>query len=136
MNSNTLGTAYSLTTFGESHGLAIGGVIDGCPAGILLDKSLIESELAKRKPGFGAAVSARKEPDEVEFLSGLFEGQTTGQPIAFLIRNRDAKSSDYDNIKNVYEKIPGKDIDPQLYKDISVKITAMRNELIDPKSDL
>ena len=67
-----------------------------------MDKSLIESELAKRKPGLGTITSARKEPDEVEFLSGLFEGQTTGQPIAFLIRNRDAKSSDYDNIKNVY----------------------------------
>lgn len=102
MNSNTLGTAYSLTTFGESHGLAIGGVIDGCPAGILLDKSLIESELARRRPGLGTVASARKEPDEVEFLSGLFEGKTTGAPIAFIIRNKDAKTSDYENIKDVF----------------------------------
>ena len=102
MNSNTFGTAFCLTTFGESHGPAIGGVIDGCPAGILLDKSLIENELSRRKPGQNATMSARKEPDEVEYLSGLFEGKTTGAPIAFLIRNKDAKTSDYENIKDVF----------------------------------
>lgn len=102
MNSNTFGTAFCLTTFGESHGPAIGGVIDGCPAGILLDKSLIENELSRRKPGQNAAMSTRKEPDEVEFLSGLFEGKTTGAPIAFIIRNKDAKTSDYENLKNVF----------------------------------
>lgn len=102
MNSNTFGTAFCLTTFGESHGAAIGGVIDGCPAGILLDKTLIEKELSRRKPGQDATMSARKEPDEVEFLSGLFEGKTTGAPIAFLIRNKDAKTSDYENIKDVF----------------------------------
>ena len=102
MNNNTFGTAFCLTTFGESHGAAIGGVIDGCPAGILLDKSLIEKELSRRKPGQDATMSARKEPDEVEFLSGLFEGKTTGAPIAFIIRNKDAKSSDYENIKDVF----------------------------------
>ena len=102
MNSNTFGTAFCLTTFGESHGAAIGGVIDGCPAGILLDKSLIEKELSRRKPGQNATMSARKEPDEVEYLSGLFEGKTTGAPIAFLIRNKDAKTSDYENIKDVF----------------------------------
>lgn len=102
MNSNTFGTAFCLTTFGESHGAAIGGVIDGCPAGILLDKSLIENELERRKSGKNNAMSTRKEPDEVEFLSGLFEGKTTGTPIAFLIRNKDAKTSDYENIKNVF----------------------------------
>ena len=102
MNSNTFGTAFCLTTFGESHGPAIGGVIDGCPAGVILDKSLIENELSRRKPGQNATMSARKEPDEVEFLSGLYEGKTTGTPIAFLIRNKDAKSSDYENIKNVF----------------------------------
>lgn len=91
-----------MTTFGESHGAAIGGVIDGCPAGILLDKTLIEKELSRRKPGRDATMSARKEPDEVEFLSGLFEGKTTGAPIAFLIRNKDAKTSDYENIKDVF----------------------------------
>ena len=102
MNSNTFGTAFCLTTYGESHGAAIGGVIDGCPAGILLDKALIEKELSRRKPGQDSTMSARKEPDEVEFLSGLFEGKTTGAPIAFLIRNKDAKTSDYENIKDVF----------------------------------
>ena len=102
MNSNTFGTAFCLTTFGESHGAAIGGVIDGCPAGILLDKSLIEKELSRRRPGQDANMSARKEPDEVEYLSGLFEGKTTGAPIAFLIRNKDAKTSDYENLKDVF----------------------------------
>ena len=102
MNSNTFGTAFCLTTFGESHGAAIGGVIDGCPAGILLDKSLVEKELSRRRPGQDANMSARKEPDEVEYLSGLFEGKTTGAPIAFLIRNKDAKTSDYENLKDVF----------------------------------
>jgi len=102
MNSNSFGTAFCLTTFGESHGPAIGGVIDGCPAGILLDKSLIENELSRRKSGQNNAMSMRKEPDVVEFLSGLFEGKTTGTPIAFLIRNKDAKTSDYENIKDVF----------------------------------
>ncbi|MDY6436301.1 MAG: chorismate synthase [Bacteroidales bacterium] len=107
MNSNTIGTAYCLTTFGESHGPAIGGVIDGCPAGVSLDKELIERELDKRRGGKNAAMSMRKEPDEVEFLSGLFEGKTTGTPIAFIIRNRDAKTSDYDNLKDVYRPSHG-----------------------------
>ena len=102
MNSNTFGTAFCLTTFGESHGAASGGVIDGCPAGILLDKSLIEKELSRRKPGQDAVSSSRQEPDEVEYLSGLFEGKTTGVPIAFIIRNKDAKTSDYENIKDVF----------------------------------
>ena len=91
-----------MTTFGESHGAAIGGVIDGCPAGVLLDKALIDKELSRRKPGRDAMMSSRKEPDEVEFLSGLFEGKTTGAPMAFIIRNKDAKTSDYENIKDVF----------------------------------
>lgn len=107
MNSNTIGTAYCLTTFGESHGPAIGGVIDGCPAGVSLDKELIERELDKRRGGKNASMSMRKEPDEVEFLSGLFEGKTTGTPIAFIIRNRDAKTSDYDNLKDVFRPSHG-----------------------------
>ena len=102
MNSNTFGTAYCLTTFGESHGPAIGGVIDGCPAGVILDKSLINNDLSRRKPGQNSSTPTRKEPDNVEFLSGLFEGKTTGTPIAFIIRNKDAKTSDYENIKNVF----------------------------------
>lgn len=102
MNSNTFGKAFSLTTFGESHGAALGGVIDGCPSGITIDNSFIMNELARRMPGQNASVSARKEPDEVEYLSGIFEGKTTGTPIAFIIRNKDAKSSDYENVKNVF----------------------------------
>ena len=102
MNSNTIGTAFCLTTFGESHGAAVGGVIDGCPAGFSLDNSLIKKELSRRKPGQGANMSTREEPDEVEFLSGLYEGATTGAPIAFIIRNKDAKTSDYENIKYVF----------------------------------
>ncbi|MBO7338600.1 MAG: chorismate synthase, partial [Lachnospiraceae bacterium] len=91
-----------MTTFGESHGAAIGGVIDGCPAGVLLDKALIEKELSRRKSGQNNTMSMRNEPDEVEFLSGLFEGATTGAPIAFIIRNKDAKTSDYENLKDVF----------------------------------
>lgn len=102
MNSNTFGKSFCLTTFGESHGLAIGGVIDGCPSGIEIDNSFIMNELARRKPGQNANMSARKEPDEVEFLSGIFEGKTTGSPIAFIIKNQDAKSSDYENVKDVF----------------------------------
>lgn len=102
MNSNTFGKAFCLTTFGESHGAALGGVIDGCPSGITIDNSLIINELARRKPGQNTTMSARKEADEVEFLSGVFEGKTTGTPIAFIIRNKDAKSSDYENVKNVF----------------------------------
>lgn len=102
MNSNTLGETFSLTTFGESHGPAIGGVIDGCPAGISIDKSFIMNELSRRKTGQNPTMSMRNEPDEVEFLSGLFEGVTTGAPIAFMVRNKDAKSSDYENVKDVF----------------------------------
>lgn len=102
MNANTFGNAYCLTTFGESHGPAVGGVIDGCPAGLEIDKSFIMSELSRRKPGQSAMMSTRNEPDEVEFLSGIFDGKTTGAPIAFVIRNKDAKPSDYDNVKDLY----------------------------------
>lgn len=102
MNANTIGNAFCLTTFGESHGPAVGGVIDGCPAGLEIDMSFITSELARRKPGQSAVTSTRNESDEVEFLSGLFEGKTTGAPVAFIIRNKDAKPSDYDNVKDLY----------------------------------
>lgn len=102
MDSNTIGKSYCLTTFGESHGNAIGGVIDGCPSGIVIDNSMIVSELSRRKPGQNALMSNRKEPDEVEFLSGIFEGKTTGSPIAFIIRNKDAKSFDYEKIKDIF----------------------------------
>lgn len=102
MAANTFGTLFRLTTFGESHGMAIGGVIDGCPAGVALDFTAIQHELDRRKPGQSAIVTQRKEPDEVEFLSGIFEGKTTGTPIGFFIRNTNQKSQDYSHIKSQY----------------------------------
>ena len=102
MAGNTFGNLFKLTTFGESHGVAIGGVLDGCPAGIELDLEAIQNELDRRKPGQSAIVTQRKEPDTVEFLSGLFEGKTTGTPIGFAIRNTNQKSHDYSHIKDSY----------------------------------
>ncbi|HNQ26741.1 MAG TPA: chorismate synthase [Aquaticitalea sp.] len=102
MAGNTYGTVFRLTTFGESHGEAIGGIIDGCPSGILLDLDAIQKEMARRKPGQSSIVTQRKENDEIEFLSGIFEGKTTGAPIGFVIRNDNQKSGDYEHIKTVY----------------------------------
>ena len=99
---NTLGKIFRLTTFGESHGPAIGGIIDGCPSGIRLDFEAIQAELDRRKPGQSALVTQRKESDTVEFLSGIFEGETTGMPIGFSIVNQDQKSKDYAHIKDAY----------------------------------
>jgi len=102
MAGNTFGKLFKLTTFGESHGKAIGGIIDGCPAGIALDFEAIQNELNRRKPGQSEIVTQRKEPDTVEFLSGIFEGKTTGTPIGFTIENANQKSKDYSHIKDVY----------------------------------
>lgn len=99
---NTFGNIFRLTSYGESHGAAIGGVIDGCPAGIIIDMDFIQTELNRRKPGQSKITTPRKEADEVEFLSGIYEGLTTGTPIGFIIRNNNQHSSDYDNLKNVY----------------------------------
>jgi len=102
MAGNTFGNLFRLTTFGESHGVAIGGVLDGCPSGIKIDFDAIQNELNRRKPGQSAIVTQRKEPDTVEFLSGIFEGKTTGTPIGFAIRNTNQKSKDYSHIKDSY----------------------------------
>ena len=102
MAGNIFGNAFRLTTFGESHGPALGGVIDGCPAGISLDMEAIQEELNRRKPGQSAIVTQRKEPDEVHFYSGVFEGKTTGTPIGFAIYNTNQKSKDYSHIKDSY----------------------------------
>lgn len=99
---NTLGKLYRLTTFGESHGLAIGGIIDGCPAGVELDFDAIQKELDRRKPGQSKIVTQRKEPDTVGFQSGIFEGKTTGTPIGFRIENTNQKSKDYTHNVDVY----------------------------------
>ena len=98
---NTIGTLFRLTTFGESHGPGIGGVIDGMPAGIAVDMDFVRSEMRRRRPGQSAVTTGRKEPDEVEFLSGIFEGRTTGTPIGFIIRNTNQHSGDYDNLREV-----------------------------------
>ncbi len=102
MAGNSFGKLFTLTTFGESHGPSIGGIIDGCPAGIILEMNAIQAELNRRKPGQSEIVTQRKEPDTVEFLSGIFEGQTTGTPIGFTIKNTNQKSKDYSHIKDVY----------------------------------
>lgn len=102
MAGNSFGTLYKLTTFGESHGPAIGGVIDGCPPGVELDIEQIQYELSRRKPGQSKITTQRKEADQVQFLSGIFEGKTTGTPIGFIIENTDHRSKDYTHIKEVY----------------------------------
>lgn len=102
MSSNTLGKHFALTTFGESHGEAIGGIIDGCPAGIVLDMGAIERQLQRRRPGQSNWVSPRNEQDQLTVLSGVYEGKTLGSPLAFLIHNKDQRPSDYDNLKDVY----------------------------------
>lgn len=102
MAGNSFGTLYKLTSFGESHGEAIGGIIDGCPAGIQLDFEAIAKEMKRRKPGQSSIVTQRKEEDEVHFLSGIFDGKTTGTPIGFTISNTNEKSNDYAHIENVY----------------------------------
>ncbi len=99
---NTFGQLFRLTTFGESHGAAIGGVVDGMPAGIRVDMDFLQHELDRRRPGQSALTTARKEADRVELLSGIFEGQTTGQPIGFIVRNENQHSQDYENMRNVF----------------------------------
>lgn len=102
MAGNTFGNILKLMTFGESHGEALGGIIDGCPPGIELDFEAIQKEMERRKPGQSAIVTQRKEADEVQFLSGIFEGKTTGTPIGFVIPNTNQKSDDYSHIKDTY----------------------------------
>lgn len=98
---NTFGTLFRLTSFGESHGEAIGGVIDGMPAAIAVDMNLLQREMQRRRPGQSSITTSRKETDKVEILSGIFEGYTTGCPIGFIVRNTDSNCSDYDDLRNV-----------------------------------
>ena len=100
--SNTIGKLFTFTSFGESHGRGIGGIVDGCPAGIDIDETFIQNELNRRRPGQSDISTPRKEGDKVDFLSGIFEGQSTGTPIAFVIWNENQHSSDYDHLKEVY----------------------------------
>ena len=102
MAGNIFGTVFRITTYGESHGHSIGVIIDGCPAGLELDVDLIQKDLDKRRPGQSAIVTQRKEGDKVSINSGVFEGKTTGTPIALQIMNTNAKSKDYSHIKDKY----------------------------------
>lgn len=102
MFNNTFGNLFRLTTFGESHGPAVGGIVDGFPAGIEIDTDFVQQELNRRRPGQSRITTARKEPDRVEFLSGIFEGKSTGCPIGFIVRNTNQHSSDYENLRNVF----------------------------------
>ena len=102
MAGSSIGTIFKLTTFGESHGVAIGGIIDGVPSNLELDLELIQNELDRRKPGQSAIVTQRKESDRVQFLSGIFDGKTTGTPIGFIIENKDHRSNDYDHVKDLF----------------------------------
>ena len=99
---NTFGKIFTVTTFGESHGPAVGGVIDGMPAGITVDFDFIQAEMSRRRPGQSNLTTSRKEADEVEFLSGIFEGKTTGCPIGFLVSNTNQHSQDYENMRCIY----------------------------------
>ena len=102
MASNSFGNIFKFTSFGESHGKALGCIIDGCPPGLSISREEIQAELDLRKPGSNKYTTQRKEPDEIEILSGIFEGKTTGTPIGLLVRNKDQKSKDYKNIKDVF----------------------------------
>jgi chorismate synthase len=102
MAGNTFGKIFTLTTFGESHGDAIGGIIDGCPSGLEIDFQCVKTEMNRRRPGQSAITTARAEADEVQFLSGIFEGKTLGTPIGFIIRNQDQKSKDYDYLHDKF----------------------------------
>lgn len=102
MAGNTIGKFFRLMSFGESHGIAVGGVIDGCPAGVELSAEYIQGELNRRKPGQSEVSTPRKEEDEVEILSGIFEGKSTGMPIGFMVRNRNQNSRDYNHLKDLY----------------------------------
>ena len=99
---NTTGHIFRLTSYGESHGTAVGGVIDGMPAGICIDETFIQKELDRRRPGQSAISTPRKESDRVEILSGVFEGVTTGMPIGFEVRNENQRSQDYSEMKDLF----------------------------------
>ena len=99
---NSIGKLFTLTTFGESHGIALGGIIDGCPSNVKIDLDFIQNELDRRKPGQSKIVTQRKEADEVKFLSGIFEGKSTGTSIGFIIENENQKSNDYDHLKDTF----------------------------------
>src|SRR4051812_23254109 len=102
MAGNSFGKLFNITTFGESHGEMIGVVIDGCPTGLEIDFDFVQNELDRRKPGQSSITTQRKESDTVKFVSGIFEGKSTGAPIAAIIPNEDAREKDYESVKNTF----------------------------------
>ena len=102
MAGNSIGQLFTVTTFGESHGLALGAIVDGCPPGLALSEADIQPDLDRRRPGQSKYTTQRREADQVRILSGVFEGRTTGTPIGLLIENQDQKSKDYSDIKDVF----------------------------------
>jgi len=104
MSGNSFGKLFTVTTFGESHGIAIGGVVDGCPPGLTLSEADLQGDLDRRKPGTSRYTTARREDDEVQILSGVFEGKTTGTSIGLLIKNKDQRSQDYSNIADRFRQ--------------------------------
>ena len=107
MSGNSIGHLFKVTTFGESHGIGIGGVVDGCPAGLNIDQKFIQNQVDRRRPGQSILVTQRKESDKVEFLSGIFDGKSTGAPIAFIVHNKDQRPKDYDHLKSSYRPSHG-----------------------------
>ena len=130
MSGSTFGKIFKITTWGESHGAGIGVVIDGCPAGLLLDESDIQKFLDRRKPGSSQYATQRKEADCVEILSGVFEGRTTGTPISMIVHNTSHRTSDYREIASYYR--PGH-ADLHLIKNMVFEITAVGDALLDVK---
>jgi len=130
MAGSSFGTLFKLTTFGESHGTAIGGIIDGVPANFLLDIPAIQLELDRRKPGQSSLVTQRKESDTVQFLSGIFEGKTLGSPIGFIILNENQKEADYAHLKDTFR--PSMQISPTK-KNMAFEIIEAEEEVVPAK---
>ena len=135
MYNNTFGNIFRLTSFGESHGKGIGGVIDGFPAGIHIDMDFIQKELDRRKPGQSAITTARKESDQVEFLSGIYDGVSTGCPIGFVVWNTNQHSGDYDNMKDVFRPSHADLLAKIALKQLGVEITAYTSQVGELKLD-
>ena len=123
--SNSFGKLFKISTYGESHGKAIGVIIDGCPSGIKIDKNEIQNELERRKPGQSKITTQRKENDLIQILSGIFKGKTTGAPISLIINNKDQKSSDYDHIATTFRPSHA---DYTYHKNIKIETTEVEEE--------
>ena len=128
MAGSGFGTNFRITTWGETHGAGVGVVVDGCPAGLPLEREDVQKYLDRRKPGQSKYTTQRKEGDQVEILSGIFEGRTTGTPISMVVYNKDQRSKDYSNIKDIYR--PGH---ADFTFDMDSEITAVAADLLDER---